>query len=204
MAFYDSVNRATESPIKRLVEKIAVFVDRDGTICKDVHYMSDPSQFELLPGVAEGISFLNSLGLKVIVVTNQSGITRGYFTEEDLHKIHQRMIQVLSEKGAKLDNIYYCPHHPDDGCECRKPRVGLLLRASRDFNLELSECFMIGDRALDIQAGKNAGCTTILVPSLETEKVVDPKPDYVANDFYEAAIIVKRVLFSRLKQKFYI
>ena len=180
------------------ISRVAVFVDRDGTICRDVHYMSSPDQFELLPGVAEGIALLNGLGLKVIVVTNQSGIARGYFTEEDLHRIHQHMIRILSGKGARIDAIYYCPHHPDEGCDCRKPRIGLLLRAAKDFDLDLKSCFVIGDRALDVQAGKNAGCVTILVPSPETEEKVTPEPDYTASNFYEAAKIVEKVLKERM------
>jgi len=186
-----------EKTDSQLIRKIAVFVDRDGTICKDVHYMSDPSQFELLPTVAEGIALLNKLGVKVIVVTNQSGIARGYFTEQDLNNIHKHMVKVLLEKGARIDGIYYCPHHPDEGCNCRKPNIGLLLKAARDFNLDLKSCFIIGDRALDIEAGRRAGCITILVPSPETEKEVKPKPDFIAQNFYEAAKIVEMILKSK-------
>jgi histidinol-phosphate phosphatase family protein len=176
------------------INKIAVFLDRDGTICKDVHYMSSPDQLELLPGVVEGISLLNSLGLKVIIVTNQSGIARGYFTEEALNEIHQKMLKMLSERGARIDGIYYCPHHPSEGCECRKPKIGLLLKAAQDFKLDLKNCFMIGDKCIDVQAGRNAGCTTILIPSTETEKEIIPQPDYIAANFYEAAKIIERLL----------
>jgi histidinol-phosphate phosphatase family protein len=176
------------------INKIAVFLDRDGTICKDVHYMSSPDQLELLPGVVEGISLLNSLGLKVIIVTNQSGIARGYFTEEALNEIHQKMLKMLSEGGARIDGIYYCPHHPNEGCECRKPKIGLLLKAAQDFKLDLKNCFMIGDKCIDVQAGRNAGCTTILIPSTETEKEIIPQPDYIAANFYEAAKIIERLL----------
>jgi len=170
----------------------AVFVDRDGTICKDVHYMRRPEQFELLPKVAEGIKLLNSLGLKVIVVTNQSGIARGYFTKEDLEAIHQKMKDELSKKGAKIDAIYYCPHHPDENCQCRKPNTGMLERATSDFNLDLKKCFIIGDRKLDMETGKKIGCTTILVPSPETEPNV--KAQYVASDFLDAAQYIAKKL----------
>jgi len=182
------------------IHKIAVFVDRDGTICKDVHYMSDPSQFELLPTVAEGIALLNRLGVKVIVVTNQSGVARGYFTEEDLNNIHRHMVKVLLEKGARIDGIYYCPHHPDEGCHCRKPNIGLLLKAAKEFNLDLKSCFIIGDRALDIEAGRRAGCITILVPSPETEREVKPEPDFIARNFYEAARIVEAIINSKFRK----
>ncbi len=171
---------------------IGVFLDRDGTICKDVHYMSRPELLELLPKVAEGIKLLNELGVKVIVVTNQSGITRGYFCEEDLKNIHEKMIAELSKKEAIIDDIYYCPHHPDDNCSCRKPRTGMLDRAKTDLKLDLNKCFIIGDRKLDIQAGQNAGCTTILVPGPETESNVDA--NYIATDFYDAAKFVSKSL----------
>jgi len=175
---------------------IAVFLDRDGTICKDVHYMSKPEQFALLHGAAEGVKLLNDLGLPVIVATNQSGIARGYFTENDLEKIHRRMAYDLHVAGARLDAIYHCPHHPNDGCNCRKPKVGMLLRAESDFNLDLESCFMIGDRELDVKAGWNAGCTTILVPSPETEKRVEA--DYVVPNLYEAAELIGKTLPQKL------
>ncbi len=167
---------------------VAVFLDRDGTICKDVHYMSSPTQFELLPKVAEGIRLLNEIGVKVIVVTNQSGIARGYFSEEDLRSIHERMICVLSKKGAKIDAIYYCRHHPNDNCNCRKPRTGMLETAARDFGLDLNRCFIVGDRELDIQTGGKVGCMSILVPSPETEPNI--KVGYVAANLYEAAKLI--------------
>ena len=138
--------------------------------------------------------------MKVIVVTNQSGVARGYFTEEDLNNIHRHMVKVLLEKGARIDGIYYCPHHPDEGCNCRKPNIGLLLKAAREFNLDLKSCFIIGDRALDIEAGRRAGCITILVPSPETEREVKPEPDFIAQNFYEAAKIVETIINSRFRK----
>jgi len=182
---------------------IAVFLDRDGTICKDVHYMTDESQFEILPKVAEAIRLLNEAGLKVIVVTNQSGIARGYFTEEDLQRIHRRMLNELLKKGAKIDAIYYCPHHPDDNCNCRKPKTGMLERAAKDFDLDLGRCFMVGDKKVDIETGRNAGCISILVPNLDTEPDAIHYADYVANDLYEAAdfIIAISLRSSKLLRK---
>jgi len=185
------VNRLADINEKK---DIAVFLDRDGTICRDVHYMSKPEQFELLPKVAEGIRLLNELGVKVIVITNQSGIARGYFTEEDLNMIHERMRKELATRGAKIDAIYYCPHHPNDGCDCRKPKIGLFIKAAKDFNLHLKRCFMIGDRELDIKAGWNAGCTSILLPSPETENSI--KADYTVPNLYEAAKLIKKLLIS--------
>lgn len=168
----------------------AVFLDRDGTICRDVHYMRRPEQFELLPGVAEGIKLLNELGVKVIVATNQSGVARGYFTETDLEKIHERMIDELLKREAKVDAIYYCPHHPDDNCDCRKPKIGMLKRAARDFGLELGKCFIIGDKKLDVETGQNAGCTSILIPSSETEPGVGA--DHVMANLHEAAKLIDK------------
>ena len=175
--------------------KRAVFLDRDGLICRDVHHMRSPEQFELLPGAAEGIKMLNELGLKVIVATNQSGIARGYFTEADLERIHQRMLEELAEKGARIDAIYYCPHHPDDNCPCRKPRIGMLERAAKDFGLELSQCFIVGDKKLDIEAGRNAGCKSVLVPSPETEPGL--KADHVVFDLEETAKLIKSLSGSK-------
>jgi histidinol-phosphate phosphatase family protein len=151
--------------------------------------MSSPEQFELLPKVAEGIKLLNELGVKVIVVTNQSGIARGYFSEEDLERIHKRMIDELLRRGAKIDAIYYCPHHPNNNCSCRKPRIGMLERAAGDLGLDLNKCLIIGDKKLDIETGRNAGCTTMLIPGPETE--LNVRADYVAVNLYEAARFIK-------------
>jgi len=170
----------------------AAFLDRDGTICRDVHYLRKPERFELLPGVSEGVRLMNDLEVKVIVITNQSGVSRGYFTLDDLEKIHRRMIYELYKKGARIDAVYYCPHHPDDGCDCRKPRIGLLKKAERDFKLDLKRCFMVGDRELDIKTGSNAGCRSILVLSPETEKGI--KADYVAPNLYDAAVLMRMML----------
>ncbi|MGB9734576.1 MAG: D-glycero-beta-D-manno-heptose 1,7-bisphosphate 7-phosphatase [Conexivisphaera sp.] len=156
----------------------AVFLDRDGVICYDVHYMRSPDQFELMPGVAEGIRRLNGAGFLVVVATNQSGIRRGYFTEEDLARIHARMLEELGRRGARIDAIYYCPCLPEEDCECRKPRPGMLLRAAEELGIDLGRSYMVGDKALDVEAGRAAGCTTVLVGD-------DPgaEPDYAVGDF---------------------
>ena len=174
--------------------KRAVFLDRDGLICKDVHYMRSPEQFELLPGAAEGIKLLNELGLKVIIATNQSGIARGYFTEADLERIHQRMLKELAERGARIDAIYFCPHHPDENCPCRKPRIGMLERAAEDLGLELRDCFIVGDKKLDIEAGRNAGCKSVLVVSPETEPEAKAKADYAVSGLDQAAWLIKSLI----------
>ncbi|BBE42781.1 D-glycero-D-manno-heptose 1,7-bisphosphate phosphatase [Conexivisphaera calida] len=155
-----------------------MFLDRDGVICYDVHYMRSPDQFVLMPGVAEGIRRLNGAGFLVVVATNQSGIRRGYFTEEDLARIHERMMEELGRRGARLDAIYYCPCLPEEDCECRKPRPGMLLRAAEELGIDLGRSYIVGDKELDVEAGRAAGCTTILVGN-------DPgiDADYVVEDF---------------------
>jgi len=136
----------------------AVFLDRDGTIARDVPYCSRPEDFELLPGTAEGIKLLNEHGFKVVVVTNQSGIARGYFTERMLAKIHQKMITKLANHGANIYAIYYCPHHPDANCDCRKPKPKMVLQAAIDLDINLSQSYVIGDGEMDVELARQAGC----------------------------------------------
>jgi D,D-heptose 1,7-bisphosphate phosphatase len=136
----------------------AAFIDRDGTINRDVPYCSRPEDFELLPGVGEGIRILKESGYKIIVVTNQSGIARGYFTEEILVNIHDKMRNDLAIYKASIDAIYYCPHHPDDDCDCRKPKPKMILDAARDLNIDISNSYVIGDTKADIDMGIRAGC----------------------------------------------
>ncbi len=170
----------------------AVFIDRDGTIAADVHYCRRSEDFELLPNSAEGIRLLNEHNLKVVVVTNQSGIARGYFTEETLAEIHRKMGRDLAEKGAFVDAIYYCPHHPDEDCDCRKPKPRMLFLAAQDLGIDLSRSYMIGDAEMDIEAGRRAGCRTLLIRR-EPYNPGTPswgegnEPDAIASDLLEAA-----------------
>ncbi len=166
----------------------AVFLDRDGTIAKDVHYCRRVEDFEILPTVPQAIRLLNQHGFKVVVVTNQSGVARDYFTESTLLRIHQHLKEELAKYDAWVDAIYYCPHHPDEGCECRKPRPGLLLKAAQELEIALECSFMVGDTEMDIKAGKAVGCQTVLVatePNVEKE-ITDP-PDYIADTMFQAA-----------------
>ena len=128
----------------------AVFVDRDGTINVDVHYLGDPDDFEMYPGVGEGVKRLQEKGFKIIVITNQSGIARGYFTEKQLLNIHEIMKKEFQKFNVILDGIYYCPHHPDDNCNCRKPNTGLFEKAIKEHNIDVKKSYMIGDKILDI------------------------------------------------------
>jgi len=153
-------------------ERPAVFIDRDNTLIRDPGYLREVDHVQLLPGAAESIRRLRAAGYPVIVVTNQSGIARGYLTEEDLTAIHDRMKQLLAVQGAAVDAIYYCPYlNSDDAVraeyrvesELRKPRPGMLLLAAREHALDLSRSWMIGDGERDVQAGKAAGCRSILL-----------------------------------------
>jgi len=173
----------------------AVFIDRDGTMAKDVHYCRRPEDFELLPDTAKAIRLLNQHSFKVIVITNQSGIARGYFTEEILAKIHEKMRNELAKEGAFVDAIYYCPHHPDDNCECRKPKPKLALQAAKDHDIEFEGSFVVGDLQMDIDLGKAIGCKTILIgnPSPASDEIA--KPDVVVPNLMKAAeTIVRRQL----------
>jgi histidinol-phosphate phosphatase family protein len=166
----------------------AAFLDRDGTIAKDVYYCRRPEDFVLLPTVSEAIRLLNENGFKVVVITNQSGIARGYFTDETLAQIHQKMAEELGKNGARVDAIYYCPHHPDDGCECRKPGTALFYRAAHELDIDLKQSFVIGDTNMDINAGKAIGATTLLVTTGPNGSAdVASRPDFIAPNLLEGA-----------------
>ena len=159
----------------------AIFLDRDGTINKYVGFLRDINQFELIEDVAEAIKQINAAGYLCIVVTNQPVIARGEVTVFQLEEIHNKMETLLGLKGAYIDGLYYCPHHPHKGfegeipelkfdCECRKPKPGMLLKAAEDFNIDLSKSWMVGDGKNDIKAGENAGCKTCLIGKDEFEQ----------------------------------
>jgi D-glycero-D-manno-heptose 1,7-bisphosphate phosphatase len=140
----------------------AVFLDRDGTINEEMGYINHPSRFVIFPFVAASIKIINQLGLKVIIVTNQSGIARGYFNEELVQDIHVHLISEMKLAGAKIDDIYYCPHHPQSSnkkfgieCHCRKPKPGMIQKAIQDHNLDLEQSYMVGDRYKDIVFARN-------------------------------------------------
>lgn len=136
----------------------AVFVDRDDTLAKDVPYCDDPDRFNVYPDVPAAIAKLNSAGFLVIVVTNQSGIGRGYFDEEALGRVHGKMLSQISAGGGHIDDIFFCPHTPDDRCSCRKPEIGLGLRAVERYDIDVSRSYMIGDADKDIEFGRRLGC----------------------------------------------
>lgn len=149
--------------------KRAVFIDRDGTINVEKEYLYRVDDFEFVPGAPQALRLLNDAGFLVVVVTNQSGVARGYYTEEDVGILHRHIAAELAKTGARVDAWYYCPHHPSGRgsyslpCRCRKPLPGMLLEAARHHNIDLAESVMIGDRLADMEAGIAAGCRTILV-----------------------------------------
>lgn len=170
----------------------AVFLDRDGTIIEDVGYPHERSAIKFLPLVSEAISILNQNGYRVIVTTNQSGVARGYFTEDALRQINQYIRDTLAARGAVIDRVYYCPHHVEGtikeyrkACDCRKPNPGMIQQATRELDIDLKRSFAIGDKPLDVEAGRRAGCRTILLGD-DTGDTGAAAPDYVAADLYRA------------------
>ncbi len=141
----------------------AVFLDRDGTLNEEVGYIKRPEMLTLISGAAEAVAALCRADWQVFIFTNQSGIGRGLYTETDLAAIHAKLIAEIEAAGGTISGIYFCPHAPDAGCDCRKPLPGLLHRAAREHNLDLKECVVIGDSERDIAAGQTVGCKTILV-----------------------------------------
>ena len=135
-------------------------LDRDGTLIHERHYLSDPNDVELLPGAVEGLLSLRKMGLGLVVLTNQSGVGRGYFDVARLELVHARMNSLLAQEGVEVDGIYYCPHRPEDLCPCRKPRPGLVNRAASELRFQPGDGFMIGDKAIDVQLGRAVGATT--------------------------------------------
>ena len=178
----------------------AVFMDRDGTVSEEVGYVNHIDRYRLLPGSVEAIQMLNRAGLPAIVVTNQSGVARGLFDESLVHRVHERLAAWLGERGARLDGIYYCPHHPREGapplkrdCECRKPRPGLLMTAAREHGLDLASSYMIGDSAVDMELAANVGAKGVLVLTGYGRGELDTRiagrglrPAHVASDLLEA------------------
>ena len=190
----------------------AVFLDRDGVINELIYYedhgiIDSPftvAQFRLFPGVNEAIKMFHQKGFKVVVISNQPAIAKGHLTEETFERIREKMKADLDQEGAFLDGEYYCFHHPEAknerfkaNCDCRKPRPGLLLRAAKELDLDLTQSWMIGDGLRDIKAGKSAGCKTILLGNMKCELCTAMEeqgaiPDFVAPDLPDAAQTIVR------------
>jgi D,D-heptose 1,7-bisphosphate phosphatase len=172
----------------------AVFLDRDGTLIVNRHYGSDPDGIELFDGVVEGLLELRVAGYKLVLVSNQSGVARGYFDEAAVARMHDRLQRMLDRHGAALDGMEYCPHHPEGDtspyaveCACRKPAPGMLRRAARKHGVDLSASWMVGDIEADVEAGRRAGTRTVLVGP----ETAQPPPDHRAEDF---AVAVRHIL----------
>ncbi len=179
----------------------AVFFDRDGTLIHDPGYLNHPDQVQVVDGAAEALKEFQGLGYKTVVASNQSGVARGIVTVEMLERIHDRLRELLAVKGAALDAIYYCPYHPDGvvpeytkESDWQKPKPGMLLAAAQEMDIDLTRSWMIGDSDRDVEAGRSAGCKTILISSARSEAGHrhESKPDFVAVNLREAVNIVKR------------
>lgn len=181
----------------------AVFLDRDGTINEEVGYLDSLDKLKIIPCAYEAIRLVNESGMKVVVISNQSGVARGLFTEKFVQKANDYLQKILSERGAHINKFYYCPHHPTEGtgpyrriCACRKPAPGMLVQAARDLNIDLTKSYLIGDRFNDMEAAKKVGATGILVKTGYGSALLrddgpdratsDNKPDFIAADILAA------------------
>jgi len=173
----------------------AVFLDRDGVLMQDANYVGDLNRVVLIPGAPQALKRLRDAGYRLFVVTNQSGVARGFFSREAVEQVHAYLDEQFAQDGIVLDRYYVCPHHSEENCDCRKPKPKFLLEAAREYRLDLSQCYMIGDRPTDIQAGQNAGTRTILVltgagkETLEKSKV---RADDTVQDIGAAADCILR------------
>jgi D-glycero-D-manno-heptose 1,7-bisphosphate phosphatase len=189
------------------MKRRAVFIDRDGTISEEVGYVNHPSRYRVFPYSAEAVRLLNDANYLAVLVTNQAGVARGYFAEEMIGMVHDILTEELARGAARLDAIYYCPHHPSVGevpyrldCDCRKPRPGLIRRAVQEFDIDAAQSWMIGDRYGDIELARNAGVRSAFVLSGygrgEWEHQCQSwkfEPDIIADDLLAA---VKTILFE--------
>jgi D-glycero-D-manno-heptose 1,7-bisphosphate phosphatase len=179
----------------------AVFLDRDGTINREVNYLYRIEDFEFLPGAIEAIKTFHELGYRVIIVSNQAGVARGYYTENDIHILHNYINGLLEEKGTYIDAFYYCPHHPDGivekynlRCNCRKPNIGMVKQALNDYNIDLEQSIFIGDKEIDIETGKNAGIgRCILVRSGHLINESDTEADIVYDNILDVVRALKKI-----------
>jgi D-glycero-D-manno-heptose 1,7-bisphosphate phosphatase len=167
----------------------AIFLDRDGVLNEDSGYVHKIEDFNILPGVIDGLKRLRDF--RFFIVTNQSGIGRGYYTVDDFHKFNNHLLDELKRHEIKIEKTYFCPHHPDVMCECRKPNAKSVMEAAKNFDIDLSNSWVVGDHVSDIQLGKNAGCKTIYLLTGHGQKHLKEallvKPDYIAATFEEVA-----------------
>lgn len=190
----DQKDNTNQTDQRNVLEGVTVFLDRDGTLNYDPGYLQSAAELHVLPGVAAALARLKAAGARLVVVTNQSGIGRGFLTLKDLEAIHARLQGILEQGDAALDAIYFCPHHPNDGCRCRKPGTGMVERAVSELQVDLKRSYVVGDRARDMQLARNVGAKAILVPSgqidaqaLEGLKAEQATPDAITGSMAEAA-----------------
>ena len=181
-------------------KNVAVFLDRDGTINEEVGYLANLDKLKIIPTAYEAIKLINSNSMKAVVISNQGGIAKGFFTEEFVNTVNNIILVDLQKKGAIIDKFYYCPHHPEESngvnCNCRKPAPGMLLQAARELNIDLTRSYFIGDRFRDMEAARNVGAKGILVKTGYGKDLLqddgpdkatpEGKPDYIAEDILEA------------------
>jgi len=171
-------------------EGIAVFLDRDGTVNVDYGFVSRPEDVKLLPGAGEAIRRLNEVGIPVFIISNQSGVGRGLYGLEAVSLVNREVERRLDREGATVKAYYFCPHAPEEECECRKPKLGMLNQARKDWGIDLADCYVVGDKPSDGELGKNAGGKGIIVLSGQTKPediaIWEVKPDFVAKDLLEA------------------
>jgi D,D-heptose 1,7-bisphosphate phosphatase len=185
------------------MKKIVVFLDRDGTINEEVGYLDSLDKFKIIPCAYEAIRLINESGMKAVVISNQAGVARGFFTEDFVKITHEHLQAALRQKGAYIDNFYYCPHHPTDGidpyrkdCNCRKPAPGMLLQAAHDLDIDLTRSYLVGDRFRDMEAANKVGVKGVLVKTGYGQELLqddgpdkaapENKPDFIAADILEA------------------
>lgn len=184
-------------------ERPFVMLDRDGTINVGYDYLSDPNQVELIPGAAQGLREMRKMGFGLVIITNQSGIARGFFDLSRLDLIHQRLCGLLGGEGIQLDGIYVCPHHPDDHCACRKPQTALVRQAARELGFDPIRSFFIGDQISDMMLGQAVGATTLLVVPGNGSQLASKSTafaNYVVEDLCEAAYVIRQKVFRGARQ----
>lgn len=172
----------------------AAFVDRDGTLIVEKNYLGDPAGVELLPGAAAALAALKAAGYVLVMLTNQSGVARGYFDMEAVGRVHARLAELLAAEGVALDAVYTCPHGPEDACDCRKPRPGMARAAAADLGLDLARSLVFGDKAADLGVGRAIGARAVLVRTghgAREEAAAAPLADLVADDL---AAAVRQIL----------
>jgi D-glycero-D-manno-heptose 1,7-bisphosphate phosphatase len=171
------------------VKPRAVFLDRDGVLIRDAEYLDDPAGLRLIPGAPEAMRLLRAAGFKLVVVTNQSGVARGFYSIATLNRIHARLKRMLAAKGAGWDALYFSPHGPDSGSPMRKPKPGMLLAAKRRFGLDMKGSWMIGDKTSDVECARRAGCRSVLVRTGKggRDRAYKAKPHAAKKDVLAAA-----------------